>query len=267
MTLDIAFDILHVEPPCSYEELLVAYRKLVKIYHPDHNAHQQEFAHRIMSRVNEAFEIAKDYIASLPSDDDVAGGATVTPEEEEDERPYEFCDLFEAAFDRVLEGIYIYYQYGLENIHLRQEGVRRFRYRVAIKRLKDGIRELQALEEWGPTPQEAKRLKVFIDFSKAFLQNMLIQKYFIPSGPIIDGHAHRHYANGSMHLDSAIKHNFFSDLDGFFADGATGILQVSYHEFMTILVKYTQSTWIPETLIKMYLLENLEKINKLRIAG
>jgi hypothetical protein len=262
VNLDIAFDILHVDQNCSYEELLVAYRKLVKIYHPDRNAHQQEFAHKIMSRVNEAFEIAKDYLTSVSDDGDQG---PVVPEEEEP--VYEFADLFEAAFDGILEGVYIYYQYGLENIHLRQEGVRRFRYRVAVKRLKNGIKELEALQQFEPSADEAKKLKVFTDFSKAFLQNMLIQKYYIPSAPVMDAKAHRHYANGSMHLDSAIKRKFFRDLDANFGENAEGVLQVSYHEFMTVLVKYTQSTWIPETLIKMYLLENLEKIHKLRMAG
>lgn len=261
MNLDIAFDILHVDENCSYEELVVAYRKLVKIYHPDHNAHQQDFAHRTMSRVNEAFEIAKDYLSSLP---DELGQGPVVPEEE---LAYDFTDLFEVALDGILEGIYIYYQYGLENIHLRQEGVRRFRYRVAVKRLKNGIKELDALTGWDPTPEETKKLKIFTDFSKAFLQNMLIQKFYIPSAAVVDGKAHKHYSNGSMHLDSAIKRKFFRDLDANFGENAEGILQVSYHEFMTVLVKYTQSTWMPETLIKMYLLENLEKINKLRMAG
>lgn len=262
MNLDIAFGILHVDENCTYEELVIAYRKLVKIYHPDRNAHQQEFAHRIMSRVNEAFEITKDYLSSLPDESDPG---PAVPEEEEP--AYDFTDLLEAAFDGILEGIYIYYQYGLENIHLRQEGVRRFRYRVAIKRLKNGIKELEALTGWDPTPEEAKKLKVFTDFSKAFLQNMLIQKYYIPSAPVVDSKAHKHYANGSMHLDSAIKRNFFRDIDAHFGENAEGILKVSYHEFMTVLVKYTQSTWMPETLIKMYLLDNLEKINKLRMAG
>lgn len=99
MNLDIAFDILHVDENCSYEELVVAYRAHVKIYHPDHNAHQQDFAHRTMSRVNEAFEIAKDYLSSLP---DESEQGPVVPEEEEP--AYDFTDLFEVALDDMLGG-------------------------------------------------------------------------------------------------------------------------------------------------------------------
>jgi hypothetical protein len=163
--------------------------------------------------------------------------------------------------------MYLYYQYGLENVHLRHEGVRRFRYRSAVKQLKDGVAELRDLESLLKTEQEAQQLKAFTDFSKAFLQNMLITKYYIPSRFTSDNKAYKHYANGSAHLDHAIKNRFFGELVRN-SNGQTvaGGLNVSYHEFMTVLVRYAKSTWIPETVIKIYLLEVFTKVSKLEMA-
>jgi len=171
---------------------------------------------------------------------------------------------FNRAINQVLQGVYLFYQYGLENVHLRTEGVRKFRYRDSLRAVKKGVEELEILKSLASTDSEKESLVIFTDFSKAFLQNMLIKKYFIPSGSSEEHNAYRHYANGSAHLDYSIKDVFFGDNLIANREGSFHTrLNISYEEFMIVLTKYYRSSWLPETVIKVYLIEILKRVIKL----
>jgi len=294
MTVERAYRILQLPANASEAQLLLHYRKLVKRCHPDYNSHRSQWAHAAMTRLNLAYETAQAHLRSDRSHSAYTTGSRAARSharaEEAGSRSQEphtrdgvyratarrrraqqtdprFRERFTLAVDRILDGMYLYYQYGLENVHLRHEGVRRFRYRSAVKQLKEGVAELRDLESLLKTEQETEQLKAFTDFSKAFLQNMLITKYYIPSRFTNDNKAYKHYANGSAHLDHAIKNRFFGELvRNSTGQTVAGGLNVSYHEFMTVLVRYAKSTWIPETVIKIYLLEVFTKVSKLEMA-
>ena len=94
--------------------------------------------------------------------------------------------------------------------------------------------------------------------------NMLIEKYYIPSGTSFENNAHKHYYNGCVLLDNAIKEVFFGDLlirvrDSTFYNK----IDISYEEFMVVITRYNRSNWIPETLLKVYLLEVFTKVIRL----
>jgi hypothetical protein len=161
------------------------------------------------------------------------------------------------AVDEVLDGVYVYYQYGLQNIHRRFEGVTRLRYRKAIRHLKAGARQLHAhIQEHGPTLRLDEDVHKLATFTRSFLQNIGIDKYYIPSSHPREAKAYRHYQAGSEHLDAAIQQILFGEQ---FTPGIprshSGSLYVSSHELVSVLVNFTDSTWIPEAMIKLNLLD------------
>lgn len=254
MELDKALNLLGLTLNSTLKELNSTFRKLAKRYHPDFNRENESWAHRMMTELNLAYEAALDYITSSRDS---------YKHTQHTKFKRTFLGEFNKAINRILEGIYVYYQYGLENVHLRKMGVRKIRYKDSLKCLKNGIISLEEINTPPIANTENKPLDIFTDFSKAFFQNMLIEKYYIPSDSAFENNAYKHYYNGSTLLDYAIKEIFFGDMlirnrEGPFYKK----LSISYEEFMIILTKYYMSSWIPETILKIYLLEVFTKVIK-----
>jgi hypothetical protein len=102
---------------------------------------------------------------------------------------------------------------------------------------------------------------VFRDFSKAFLKNMYIDRIYIPSSNPDESGAYRHYREGSILLDSAVKLVFFKDLLlRPIKESVSTLIEKSNEEFMSVLARYYMSSWITETVMKVYLLDLVVKM-------
>ena len=94
--------------------------------------------------------------------------------------------------------------------------------------------------------------------------NMLVEKYYIPSSRDFNNAAHRHYYNGSVLLDDAIKEVFFGNLFRNVGENSYyNKISISYEEFMVIVTRYNKSIWLSETILKIYLLEVFTKVIKM----
>jgi curved DNA-binding protein CbpA len=317
MTVNRAYDILGLQHNATTRDLVLAYRRLVKRYHPDYNADHEAWSTERMTDLNIAYETVRAVMATR-SDPGAAsararraaahpgttfaerearraafyrrsGGPTYETESAAADpaaadpaagarayagRPFgptlspQFSRLFDKPWQFVVDGVYVFYQYGLENVHLRQQGVHRFRYRQAVKSIKDGIAGLEPLHEDTVTEADTTRLAAARGFSKAFLQNMLIEKYYIPSRAGSELKAYNHYSNGSRHLDTAIKRRFCRELhEPSDLPAGSGMLEVVQHELITVIAKYTDSTWVPESMIKMHLLDRFNAVVEAELSA
>lgn len=260
MELERALKLLKLTPNCTVQRLNESFRKLAKIYHPDSNRGREEWAHRTMTELNLAYELVLDFITTPKGG--IEDQKPVSAKKQSARTRYQI--LFIRSMNKVLDGIYTYYQYGLENVRLRYEGVRRFRFRDSVRDLQDGIDDLERLRELPKTGGAAGRLQLFTDFSKAFLQNVLIDNYTAPQGEPVELIAYRHFRNGSSHLDYAIKDALFGDQliqvrSGTYAEK----LKVSREEFMIVVSRYYSSSCVSEAMVKMYLLEVFSKVVQL----
>jgi hypothetical protein len=284
MTLEDAFTLFKLTDTSSERDLAAAYRRLVKRYHPDNNASRLDWAHRRMTQINQAYALVCTY---MRGDVNQGGGAAGTgpaaaprngrgrPTAEEPPFRTQYSDAEDIgprrerrpareevasarlAVDEVLDGVYVYYQYGLQNIHRRFEGVTRLRYRKAVRHLKAGARQLHThMQQYGPSLRVDEDVQKLATFNRSFLHNVGIDKYYIPSSHPREAKAYRHYQAGSEYLDAAIQQILFGEQ---FTPGVpkshSGSLYVSSHELVTVLVNFTDSTWIPEAMIKLNLLE------------
>lgn len=283
MTLKDALTLFKLSDTSTERELSVSYRRLVKHYHPDNNANRLDWAHRRMTQINQAYALVCEHMrdgmsqpvgGGVDDADASTRGRAQTRQQEPPQRTHDDFDedlgprrerqpageeLTHAgiAVNEVLDGVYMYYQYGLQNIHRRYEGVTRLRYRKTIRHLKAGARYLQNhMEEYGPTLRNAEDIHRLAIFSRSFLRNVAIDKYYIPSSNSHEAKAYRHYRAGGEYLDGAIQQILFGEQ---FTPGVprshSGSLYVSSHELVTVLVNYRDSTWVPETMIKLDLLD------------
>ena len=258
MELERALKLLKLTPDCTLQKLNESFRKLAKIYHPDSNLGREEWAHRNMTELNLAYEALLNFITTPKQ-----GLGDVQREKERPARST-YQVLFTRSMNTVLDALYTYYQYGLENVRLRYEGVRRFRFRDSLRDIQDGIQGLDRLKDLPKSPGAAGRLQLFTDFSKAFLQSMLIANYTAPSGVSSELDAYRHFRNGSEHLDYAIKDALFGDQLISVRTGTYGEkLKLSREELMMVLARYYNSDCVSEAMVKLYLLEVFSKVVQL----
>ena len=167
MDLRRARTIFRVTERIPIEDLNSSFRELVKKYHPDRVREHPEWAHERMSEVNDAYETLAEWINTPLSTKSATGFETQpTPKPQ---RPDENLDEsrgeedffrreipalsarmekeFYPLFHDFLDGLGIYYQYGLENPANRTEGVRRFRYREAFRAVERSKRSLEKTAE------------------------------------------------------------------------------------------------------------------------
>ncbi|MFW6139117.1 MAG: DnaJ domain-containing protein [Spirochaetota bacterium] len=254
MEIQDALHLLELDHNYTLKDLNLSFRRLAKRYHPDSNRGKESWAHRMMTQLNQAYEMAALHLTSS------ARQARISVQEK-----YRrvFQGRFNQAMNHILQGIYTYYQYGLENVHLRKEGIRRIRYRDSLKHLCRGIEEMESLRHGASTENQIKNLDTFTEFSKAFYRNMLIQKSHRP-GSTYENKAYPHYYHASLDLDYAIKDVFFGDMliqvrNGSFYQR----LRQSHQQYMMVISKYYQSSWVSETVLKMYLLELFSRVVEL----
>ncbi len=143
-----ALALFKIEGRIPIDELNAAFRSLVKKYHPDKVRDYPEWAHERMAEINDAYETLASWIAKsreqTPEQNDVYN-ETETEEPADFKKSEDIPEMegrlgkeFENAYAIFLDGLGLYYQYGLENPSYRTEGVRRFRYRESLRTAKRG---------------------------------------------------------------------------------------------------------------------------------
>ena len=141
MNIEKALNLLGLKKDSTLQELNYSFRQLAKRYHPDFNSGKEEWANSMMTQVNLAYETALEYLAQK-KERSMTGSR-------EDAGPLQgtFLINFNRAMNQVLDGVYMYYQYGLENIHMRKEGVRKIRYKDSLRSIQKGIEKLEGLNK------------------------------------------------------------------------------------------------------------------------
>jgi hypothetical protein len=251
-----ALRLFDLQQTASLKDLNLAYRRLVRDCHPDYNPERLSWAHEAMVKINAAYDVALEHLSSIRYEE-------IERRLDGEIRAHDrFVQIFLSVANSVLEGIYIYYQYGLENPFLRENGVPRFRYRLALKKVSSGIDQLQRLDS--PNSMDRETADIFCSFAIAFLQCMRMNRSQDPSGKRTETSAYRHYRLGTQHLDSAIQKVLFGmELSGRQKPAAPHELSVAHAEFLTVLSEHGTSSWITEAAIKTYLLEAVHKLQSI----
>ena len=280
MDINAAFTILELSEDATIEEVDLSFRRLLKIYHPDHNLERTTWSHEKTVELNAAHAVAIEFLR------DGAAAATIdeatrTSRFDAQPRGYAADDPLYAArntdpkvdpqysvalqlrlateYDRLLDQVFAFYSFGLENVHRRTEGSFRYRYRTIFKILADVLVQFQELRACNGSKIQRRQIQVVHSFAAAFYENLLIKpsNHQIPSGN--EYKAYRLYRQGCETLDGAIRSRLFGDQFGGNEQYPTA-LSTCGRALALVVTRYPRTQYTAETLIKLYLLETFSDL-------
>ena len=250
-----AYEFLQIDRYASVEEVSASFRRLLKEYHPDRNVDRDEWSHRMTVQLTEAYTAVTEYLRSFSEVEQET--EPVQPEAPPDERDSAYSVAMQMRiaelYDAFLDQVFAYYNHGMSKVYLRQEGTLRYRFRSTLRRTSEVIRALRETKNWPGSNFQYRQLEAITDFAAAFYENMLIKpkEHQIFGGP--EQKAAQLYRQGSDILDAAIREGLVETRYG----GGTAVSTVSRstaeRALMLLLTNYPTSSYVPETLIKLFL--------------
>ena len=251
MEIRRALTIFRFQTRIPMEDLNSRFRELVKKYHPDKMQDFPEWSHERMSEINDAYETLAEWLsrpiaADKPQRTDQKKNQHETSPEEYPEDVLFRREIpgltagerkrFYPIFNSFLDGLGIYYQYGLENPAYRNEGIRRFRYREAFRTIeKAGMNsEKLSAEIKHPVIIAATRFirltAAEMNFGEPVFRDMITFRKFDDRLRL----ARRSF-------DDAVKEIFFPELiPGHLSGRATSGLYACYTSFVLYLTVFTE---------------------------
>ncbi len=270
MNLAAAYDILELTGPATIEDVSESFRRLLKEYHPDRNIDRSEWSHQMTVQLNEAYEVA---VTHLQNEEPVSQRvATATPEEPEFD-PWQDADVeygfsvglqtrMATLFDLLVDQVFAFYTYGLNNAYLRTEGTLRYRYRTIQRRLKEVLTEVRGCREWPASRRQRAQVDAVALFGAGFYENILIKT---PPTAVLSEHERKAYAlyrTGADSLDQAIKSALFGPQFNGHGVGHSSPRNICERSFLNLMAHYSKSIFVAEALIKMYLLRGYDALSK-----
>ncbi len=257
------------------EQLNTSFRELVKKYHPDKVREHPEWAHERMSEINAAYERLTNWIA----DPETEQSARFTNNSASHTHPSfdeEFLrretpplssrgkDLFYPLFHTFMDGLIIYYQYGLEKANYKEEGVRRFRYREAIRHVEKALGGLDAIAR--QTPHAA--FKASARFARLTLADMNMGSPVFPPGPPKTASMDARFRQARKDLDMVMKEIFFPEMVPQHLHGrSSALLYSSYAEFVLYLTAFTAGERQKAAILQVARYDALMDMLELRSEG
>ncbi|HKL22193.1 MAG TPA: J domain-containing protein [Tichowtungia sp.] len=253
-----AYEFLKLDEYASVEDVSASFRRLLKEYHPDRNGDRGEWSHRMTVRLTEAYAAVTAHLRTEP-----AAPITEPDQPPPDERDAGYSVTMQLRiaelYDVLLDQVFAYYNHGMHNIYLRQEGTMRYRFRSTVRQTAELIDALRETQEWPGSSLQYRQLTAIHDFTAAFYENMLIKPkdHQIYSGE--EQKAVRLYQQGSDALDRAIREGL---LESRIESGrvSPGGRSAAERAFLLVLANFPASVYVPETLIKMYLFRSFSAL-------
>ena len=254
-----AFSFLGLRTSATREELETSFRRLVMVYHPDRNPDKTDWSHDKMTLLNEAHEIAEQYIVSEENSRRAHSNNVENRSHVSRQTMARLQKAFSAAREELLEGIHLYYAFNLENIHLRLEGSRRYRYNSSKRSVKKALIQLDKIIREAPEGKLKTYALLYKEFGTSFFDSMNIAKICTAdSSP--DYRAYKIYRNASQIIDAFVRLWFFPDDFPRPQEFSSKSIILCEQQLLLILSNYRDTIWIPEATVKLALLDNLRKL-------
>ncbi len=256
MELHKSFLVLGLTEESSLQELTSVFRKLVKKYHPDLNQDNVEWSNRQMTYLNEAYDSVFKYLSSPePEMKEVRTSGESVYNPQRDISDINFSRKIQNSLHALYNGMEIYYQYGLENIVLRQEGTRRSRFKSSIRRIKKSFALLKPLGELHLTQYESNQLEIIVNFIQYFYKSIHIRNLRAIDSSVYEKKAFKHYYFGAGLVDKIIKEIMFKEFVEHFKQGRlTENIKLAEAEFNTVIIDYPDAACLRDSEIKKELL-------------
>jgi hypothetical protein len=259
MNVSSAYQVLELQQTATSDEVNSSYRRLLKLYHPDRNAHRSDWSHKMTVRLTEAYHAVSDYIKSLQ--DSSQNEQNQKNYDEELDSGYSVSTQMQIGniYGVILDQLDSYYTRNMDNVYLRQEGTLRQHYRVCIRKFGQVIEDLSLTADFPGSTLQHSQVKTIKNFASAFYEFLLIKPKNRDVFTSEDLKAKKLYDQGSRALDQAISRGLIH------MERKYGLICPDHRKqaeksFMFLLTNYPKCSFVPETLIKTYLLKSLSEL-------
>lgn len=261
--------ILGLTEKSSLQDLTAVFRKLVKKYHPDLNQDKQEWSNQKMLYLNEVYNSAHQFLSLPQSERFPVKTETKEPSKNENTiSNISFSQGVVYSMNLLHDGIGLYYQYGLENIALRNEGTRRSRFRSSVRRIKKSYAILKPVSELYLDKNEVKQLEIMINFIHHFYKSMHISSFRAVDNSPYERKAFQHFTFGSKMVDSVIKEIMFREfLEPYKLGRLNENIKLAEAELNAVIIDYPTAYCHRECEIKKELLLSFLEMNDLHEMG
>lgn len=255
MDVKTAFRIFRLHGNASETDLSDSYRRLVKRFHPDNNPGKEEWAHSRMIIINNAFELARGSLGSSKTKQASATdeGASRNRRSRE-HRVHPVLEIHDIE-EHLLDGVYRYYQYGLENMHLRTQGSFRTHYRKALRSVEHAVASLEQRITRGRASHDIRKAVAVLEFAGCFLECMQLERHFAPNANSRHVRAYRKYRNAAELLDAYIRSTLFPELNSSTRLAPVGGPGLCEQDLLFVVCHHADSGWNDYAVLRLRLLE------------
>ncbi|HSV96836.1 MAG TPA: J domain-containing protein [Spirochaetota bacterium] len=267
MDIQACYRLLEIPETASDEDLTKSYKRLALKFHPDRNPHRVEWATQAMASLNDAYTSLKGHRfrnarqdepdAAPPEDRRQTARAArprpVGPDPREELKDDLLVRQFVRHREAVKDAFYRYFQYNLYNLIRRENPINRGIFKEVTGILR---RNYHAIRKLFVLTADRELLDHFAVFSEMVFNFYRASECLnIPDSyaNLVDVEAFRIYKKGDDALHLAHRELFYDRHNrGFLKRDICGamVLKAVYH-FREALERYSQSTWVVETTIKL----------------
>lgn len=189
-------------------DLQKSYKKLVKKYHPDSNPKNQEWSHKKMTEINLAYEACCSHLESnneinqeIHSNQSNKDQNKYTKQQNQtnqykkEQNSKRNQSISPEVYKKILnisniyiEAAEIFFEYGLEKRKLRNEGVRRFRYRESLRFFEDAVSKTIELDKYCRHDYDQYIVNLYLRFTGNLFQYIQLKEQDIPDHKLLNRH-------------------------------------------------------------------------------
>jgi hypothetical protein len=254
MDVKTAFRIFRLQGNASETDLSDSYRRLVKRFHPDNNPGKEDWAHSRMIIINNAFELARGSLGASKTKQTTATAESPRNQRRPERRAKPVLDIHDIE-ENLLDGVYRYYQYGLENMHLRTQGSFRTHYRKALRSVEQAVSALEQRITKARASHDIRTAVAVLEFAGCFLECMQLERHFTPNANSRHVRAYRKYRNAVELLDAYIRSTLFPELNSSTRRAIVGGPGLCEQDLLFVVCHHADSGWNDYAVLRLRLLE------------
>ena len=277
MELRECYRMLEIAENSSNDEVMKAYKTLARKYHPDKNPQRLEWAHDMMTRLNDSYATVMVYRFKSASVENEGNGDEHTANDahgNRHRRQSEKAARFKKTIERDIlisrfvknrettkEALYKYFQYNLYNLAQRDSVLNRGVFNEVVFAIRKNYHAIKSYIELTEDDELIEHFTVFLAMILSFYRASECLNVLDSYGNPLEVEAYRQYKRGDEALHVAHKELFYDrhNRGRFKKDVTLTYLLKAGDDFRKTLRNFPGSTWGVETKIKLEYVTALEE--------
>lgn len=270
MDLHNCYRMLEVKESSTDDEVVRAYKTLARKYHPDKNPKRLQWAHEMMTSLNNSYGAIMAHRFKAQSGEEAApageSAESVPRRDRKSPGRNERAENFKKEIERDIligtfiknreatkEALYKYFQYNLYNLARRESVLNRGIFNEVVFAIRKNYHAIRSCIAYTTDGELIEHFTVFTDMIFNFYRASECLNILESYSDQTDVQAYRQYKKGDDALHIAHKEIFYDrhNRGNFKQDVASAYLMKAEDDFQKALRNFPDSSWAVETQIKL----------------